>query len=42
MAKNWKAIAKHTGITVGEIGVMGASIILTKKFWMHVFYLKMQ
>jgi len=32
MAKNWKAIAKHTGITVGEIGVMGASIILTKKF----------
>lgn len=32
MAQNWKAVAKHTGITVGEIGVMGGSMIITKKF----------
>lgn len=32
MAHNWKAVAKHTGITVGEVGVIGFSTILTAKF----------
>lgn len=32
MAQNWKAIAKHTGITIGEVAVLTGGIVLTKKF----------
>lgn len=32
MAHNWKAVAKHTVVTVGEVGAITGGIILTKKF----------
>lgn len=32
MAQNWKAVAKHTAVTVGEVAVLTGGIILTKKF----------